>query len=77
MISDGIRICDICKEEIEKGVTYRKAIMPPQAAVLLTGTDDPDVRPTWSLNSNGNVEMDICLTCTFSMGKAPGKEELN
>ena len=37
MISDGIRVCDICEDEIEKGATYRKAIMPPEAAEILAG----------------------------------------
>jgi len=77
MLRDDIRICDICEDEIPNGTTYRRATMPPEAAALLAATDDPDIRATWTVNSGGTVSMDICATCTLSMGQVPGKEQIN
>jgi len=69
MLKDGERVCDVCGDKIPKGQKYRKSMMPAQAAALLSSTDDPDLIPTWTVNDDGTVTMDICLTCTVSMGK--------
>lgn len=69
MLKDGGRVCDVCGEEIPKGQKFRKSTMPAHAATLLPATDDPDLIPTWTVNDDGTVTMDICLMCTVSMGK--------
>ena len=42
MITEGIRYCDVCEEEIPKGTEYRKVTMKPEAALLLAAPDDPE-----------------------------------
>lgn len=77
MLSDKIRICDICADEIPVGTTYRKSTMLPEAAELFAATEDPDVRPTWTINPDGAVTLDICPTCVLSVGKPPEREQMN
>jgi len=68
VFKDRQRMCDVCGEDILQGEKYRTATMPAQAAEMLSATDDPDSIPTWTVNDNGTVTLDICLTCTVSMG---------
>ena len=68
MLKDSQRFCDVCGESIPNGDKNRKSTMPVQAAEILSATDDPDLIPSWTKNSDGTVTMDICLTCTVSMG---------
>lgn len=74
MLKDGKRFCDVCAEDIPKGTKYLKSTMPAQAAALLSARDDPGLIPTWTVNDNGTVTMDICLECEVAMGTAaPGE----
>ena len=68
MLKDGERVCDICGEGIPKGQKYQKSTMPIEAAALLSAPDDPELIPTRTLNDDATVTMDICLTCTVSIG---------
>ena len=77
MISENGRFCDVCEEEIPKETKYRKVSMKPEAAALLGAFGDPELIPTSTKNQDGTVSMDICLTCSMSMGGAPSEERLN
>jgi len=70
MLKERKRICDVCGEEIPKGTKFRKSTMPAEAAALLVAPDDPDLIPTWTVNADGTITMDVCLECTVSMGPA-------
>ncbi len=69
MLKDNVRVCDVCGEEIPKGQKFRKSTMSTRAANLLSESGDPDLTPTSTVNDDGTVTMDICLTCTVAMGK--------
>ena len=68
MLNNGDRVCDVCGEALPTGQKFRKSTMPAHAATLLAATYDPDLTPTYAVNDDGTVTMDICLTCTVSMG---------
>ena len=70
MLKERKRMCDVCGEHIPQGTHYRKSTMPAEAAALLSAPGDPDLIPTWTVNDDGSVTMDICLECTISMGTA-------
>jgi len=70
MLKEHKRICDVCGEEITSGTKYRKSTMPADAATLLATADDPDLIPTWTINADGTITMDICLECEISTGTA-------
>jgi len=63
MVTNGVRFCDICKEQIPKGARYRvntilKNGLPP----------DPSKKETsFDVDSEGNVRRDVCLDCWMHM----------
>lgn len=72
-LDNGVRLCDVCEETIPPGVKYRKTTMLPEAASMrLTG--DKELIPSWTTNADGMILMDICLTCTISMGSGEEQE---
>lgn len=68
MLQNDRRICDVCGEQIAKGEKYRRVKLAPTALAMLQSSDDRDLVPTMTVNPDGTVNMDICLTCTLSMG---------
>jgi len=68
-LNNGDRVCDVCGEALPTGQKFRKSTMPAHAATLLSTSNDPDLTPTWTVNDDGTVTMDICLSCTVSMGQ--------
>ena len=68
MVREGTRYCDVCAVEIPKGDKYSVRTMAASAAALLLETDDPDLVPTWTQTSDGNVRLDVCMTCYLAMG---------
>lgn len=48
--------------------------MRPEAAAILRSAHDPDLIPTSTSNADGTISLDICVTCTLSMGAPPGQE---
>jgi hypothetical protein len=75
MVKDGRRFCDICAEEIPKGIVYRRSRLLAYAVALLT--IDPDLTPTWTTNQDGTISLDACTTCVLSMGDSPRKDEIS
>ena len=67
MLKDAQRICDVCGEHIPKGKNYRRISMRAETAALLSALDDLNLVPTWSVNDDGTVTMELCLDCTISM----------
>lgn len=76
MTKDGQRFCDVCDEKIPAGTKYQCNHMPVHAAELLKA-HDPVLTPTWTMNPDGTISMDICITCVLSMNVVPGKDEVN
>jgi hypothetical protein len=68
MLERGVRWCDICRAEIPAGAVYRKAKLPQETALALVDPDDPGLAVTWTCGQDGRIELDICCTCTLSMG---------
>jgi len=76
MVKDESRYCDVCAAEIPKGEKYSVRTIPAAAAALLLETDDPDLVPTWTHTSEGQVRLDICITCYLTMGNDPSAANL-
>jgi len=73
MVKEGKRICDVCGDHIPKATKYRNTTMHAEAARLLSALDNPGLVPSWTVNDNGTVTMDICLECTVSIGATAPK----
>lgn len=72
MVKDGIRFCDVCDETIPKGTTYIMHVLPQAGAKLLISLnkiDDPETATSFTLDSDGNARLDICLDCKAHMGQ--------
>lgn len=68
MIKKSIRICDVCSEEIPKRTMCRQVKLKLEVANLLFSRN-PELTPTWTTLPDGNIQLDICLDCSLSMGK--------
>jgi hypothetical protein len=77
MVKDGQRSCDICAEPIEKGEKYAVVTVPKDKSELFRALTDtaPDLAPTASVDSLGNLRLDVCSTCRLSM-TSPGVETI-
>ena len=73
MIRERNRICDVCGDGIPKGTKYSKSTMPAEAAALLAAGNGPGTTPTWTVNADGTITMDICQECEISMGPGTAK----
>lgn len=71
------RFCDVCNEEISKGEKYQRVTLAREAAEIFRSQEDSELRPSWTENPDGTVTMDICATCTLSMGDTPPKSEMH
>jgi len=67
MRSDGIRICDSCGEVIPMGTKYVRHVLPKDAAKLLID-EDHELTSAFTVDTDGNVQLDICLDCKAKMG---------
>lgn len=67
MLNDADRLCDVCRKEIPPGSNYQRRTMPSLAAALLALGDNPNSDPTFIVNDNGTVTMELCLACISSM----------
>lgn len=71
MVKDGQRSCDICAEPIEKGEKYAVVVPKDKAELFRALTDTaPGLAPTTSVDSGGNLRLDVCSTCRLSMRSA-------
>ena len=71
MMKDNNRVCDVCDSVIPKGETYRVSTVPKRNAELFRSTMErvpSDLVPTASVDSKGNIRLDICLDCHLNMG---------
>ena len=69
------RVCDVCGAAIVKGEQYAIVTVSKDNAELfhaLTETE-PGMAPTISVDSHGNVRLDLCLNCRLNT-KFPGDE---
>jgi hypothetical protein len=67
MINGGVRTCDVCGEVIPRGTKYVMHVLPQYAAELLMD-EDHEMVPTFTVDADGNVRLDICLNCKANMG---------
>ena len=70
MLRNGTRLCDVCGDEVPRGISYRRGMLTPHAAAELLDVDDPELVPTWTQLADGRVQLDICLGC-FSLMDDP------
>jgi hypothetical protein len=70
MLKDVSRVCDVCGETIPRGTTYAVHVLPQASAKLLISlnNDNPEAESTFTLDSQGNARLDICLECKANMG---------
>ena len=64
----GALACDVCAEEIPRGVSYHMAMLSPRAAAGWLDVDDPETAPTWTRFPCHTVCLVICLGCWNLMG---------
>ncbi|MGC1398717.1 hypothetical protein [Candidatus Binatus sp.] len=76
MLKDEKRFCDVCEENIPKGTKFKQHCLRPDAAGVFAASR-PDLTPTWTMNQDGTISLDVCLTCALSMDIGPGKDEIN
>ena len=74
MLIDNIRLCDVCDGVIPKVEKYRVSTVPRDKALLFSA--DPDLIPTTNVDSQGNIQLDICLECHLNKG-VKGTETVN
>lgn len=69
MLIDGLRFCDVCDELIVKDTPYAVSTVPQKNALLfrslIENADDP---PSYAVDADGNVRLEICLDCKMNMG---------
>ena len=66
MLKDADRLCDACRGLIPAGSKYRRRTMPSLAAALLALCDESKDDPTFVVNDDGSVTMELCLACGSS-----------
>jgi hypothetical protein len=80
MIKDNVRVCDACDFPIEQGERYRAVLVSEQQAwkfkSIIGNLCDPEMIPTFTEDSKGNVRLDICLDCYMHIG-VEGAELIN
>jgi hypothetical protein len=78
MLRDGERSCDVCETSIPKGEKYIVSKIPPDKAQLFLETMEanPELAATATLDSEGNLRLDVCLDCHMNMG-LPGTSTIN
>jgi hypothetical protein len=62
MLKDNIRQCDVCHRVILKGEKYRVNTISMDKVLR------PDLAPTTSIDSQGNLRLDYCLECHLKIG---------
>ena len=74
MVKDGIRVCDACGDTIPNGTTYAVHTFPKDEAELVRSLTErsPDTAPTFTVDSDGSMRLDIYLNCKANMGM-PGE----
>ena len=77
MRQSGSRVCDVCGQAIPPRETYQTVTIPAGAAASLLEVREPDLVPTWTELPNGKVRLDICSTCTVSMGPLSSDSDPN
>lgn len=79
MLKDNTRLCDVCGEIIPKGKKYAVNLVPKENAHVLRfmTLTDPELTPTTTIDSEGNLHLDICLKCRVSMDIQGGTEQVN
>ena len=71
MLSDGIRSCDICGEEIPKGSKFAVRTVARESAKTVRATLGLDPLTSdvlWRENVDGSISLDVCTLCYVSMG---------
>jgi hypothetical protein len=79
MLKDNIRQCDVCNGLIPKGEKYRVSTVTKDQALLfrsLIEASEPELAPTTTVDSQGNMRLDICLECHLNIG-AKGTETVH
>ncbi len=69
MLKESIRYCDVCEEVIARGQHYAVSIIPKQNVEMARSTLESE----GTLDSSGNLRLDICLDCRMHMGWVFGR----
>ena len=69
------RFCDVCGAAIVKGEKYAIVTVSKDNAELFDALTEsgPDMAPTISVDSRGNVRLDLCLGCRLNT-RFPGDQ---
>jgi hypothetical protein len=69
MLRDNQRCCDVCGADIPKGETFVVSKVPKDKARLFQAMMEanPDMAATTTVDSQENLQLDICLDCHMSM----------
>jgi hypothetical protein len=69
------RFCDVCGNAIVKGQKYAIITVSKDNAELFHALNEgePDVAPTISVDSRGNLRLDLCLNCRLNT-RFPGDQ---
>lgn len=60
MVKRGdVRTCDVCEDVIPRGTVFRSGWTTPVAV----GGGDPATRPTFDIEADGTVRVDVCREC--------------
>jgi hypothetical protein len=69
VLKDADRLCDVCRRQIPAGSEYRRRTMASLAAALLALGDEAAADPTFVVNDDGTVTMELCLACSPTEGE--------
>lgn len=69
MLQGKDRFCDVCGDAIAKGEKYAAFTVSKDEAELFHALTDSelDMAPTISVDSQGNLRLDVCLDCRLNM----------
>ena len=75
MLKGKDRLCDVCGAAIVKGEKYAIVTVSKENAELFHALmeTEPDVAPKISVDSRGNVRLDLCLNCRMNT-RFPGDQ---
>ncbi len=78
MLNESGRLCDTCGDRISKGDKYSVTLIPRDKRHLFSFLNgrNAEIAPTFAIEANGDVRLDICLDCTTAMD-IPGGETIN
>jgi hypothetical protein len=79
MLTGHTRTCDVCGDTISKGEKYAVNIVSKEKAELFRSMmgNDPESVPSTTVDTKGNIRLEMCLECRITMNVHGDMEHIN